>query len=55
MDILIEKYNIDKNRLTSEGVGETMPISSNDTVSGQALNRRIEFIYLGELDPEKPE
>jgi len=55
MDILIEKYKIDQNRLTSEGVGETMPISSNDTESGQALNRRIEFIYLGELDPKTSE
>ncbi|MBW1897939.1 MAG: OmpA family protein [Deltaproteobacteria bacterium] len=55
MDILIEKYKIDENRLTSEGVGETMPISSNDTESGQALNRRIEFIYLDEPDPKTPE
>jgi outer membrane protein OmpA-like peptidoglycan-associated protein len=55
MDTLIEKYKINKNRLTSEGVGETIPISSNDTESGQALNRRIEFIYLGELDPKMPE
>jgi len=55
MDVLVEKYKIDKNRLTSEGVGGTMPISSNDTISGQALNRRIEFIYLGELDPKTPE
>jgi outer membrane protein OmpA-like peptidoglycan-associated protein len=55
MDVLIEKYQIDKSRLTFEGAGETMPISSNDTESGQALNRRIEFIYLGELDPKTPE
>ncbi len=55
MDILVEKYQIDKNRLTAEGVGATMPVSSNDTESGQALNRRIEFIYLGELDPKTPE
>lgn len=54
MDIFIKKYNLDPNRLTAEGVGETMPISSNDTISGQAINRRIEFIYMGELDPKNP-
>jgi outer membrane protein OmpA-like peptidoglycan-associated protein len=55
MDILIQTYKIDQNRLTSEGVGETMPVSSNETESGQALNRRIEFVYLGELDSKKPD
>ena len=30
-------------RLTSQGYGETMPIESNATTEGRALNRRVEF------------
>ena len=41
-DYLVKK-GIDPDRLTSEGMGETSPITSNDTEEGRALNRRVEF------------
>ena len=34
---------IDTNRITSRGYGELYPISSNDTESGRARNRRVEL------------
>ena len=34
---------IGSDRLTSRGFGSSQPIASNDTVTGRALNRRIEF------------
>ena len=34
---------INGDRLTSRGYGSSEPIASNDTVTGRALNRRIEF------------
>lgn len=39
--MLIEQ-GIDSSRLTSEGMGEKMPIASNKTKAGRAENRRIE-------------
>ena len=41
---LVSKYNVDKNRLTSAGVGPLAPVTSNDTEEGKAKNRRVELI-----------
>jgi outer membrane protein OmpA-like peptidoglycan-associated protein len=41
-DYLIEN-GIDKSRLNWKGFGDSMPIESNDTAEGRALNRRTEI------------
>lgn len=41
---LVAMYNIDPQRLIITGYGESKPTASNDTIAGQALNRRVEFI-----------
>ncbi len=40
-------------RITSDGYGDTQPISNNDTEEGRSLNRRVEFELLnpGEYSP----
>jgi len=38
---------IDGERLVAVGYGDTIPIASNETGEGKALNRRIEFLLLG--------
>lgn len=50
MELLINRFGVDPKRLSYAGEGETAPVASNDTESGRSLNRRIEFIYLGEMD-----
>jgi len=38
------KLGIDKSRLTSKGMGESKPLTGNDTPEGKAQNRRVEFV-----------
>jgi outer membrane protein OmpA-like peptidoglycan-associated protein len=45
---LVQNLGIDMSRLTSRGYGESMPIATNDTDAGRALNRRVEFKIVGE-------
>ena len=44
-DYLISK-GIDKNRLVNKGMGDTMPIASNQTEEGREKNRRVEFLII---------
>lgn len=40
----LQSHNINSNRLTAKGMGETDPVASNDTDEGRAQNRRVEFV-----------
>lgn len=50
VDYLVRVKGIDINRLKAVGYGESKPIASNATKEGRALNRRIEFVILGEME-----
>ena len=41
---LLAHHGLSSTQLIMKGYGETKPIASNETESGQALNRRVEFI-----------
>ncbi|MBY0479825.1 MAG: OmpA family protein [Chitinophagaceae bacterium] len=41
---LVDFYKIDSARLLADGAGATIPIDSNDTSTGRAKNRRVEFV-----------
>jgi OmpA-OmpF porin, OOP family len=43
---LVKNFGIDASRLESDGMGETKPVSPNDTPANKAMNRRVEFIKL---------
>jgi outer membrane protein OmpA-like peptidoglycan-associated protein len=38
------KLGIENSRLTSKGLGESKPMTGNDTPEGKAQNRRVEFV-----------
>lgn len=40
------KQGIDAGRLTTDGFGQTKPLSPNDTPQGRAENRRVEFVKI---------
>jgi len=45
-DALVKNFNIDGARIETDGKGESVPITPNDTAVNKALNRRVEFIKL---------
>ncbi len=42
--VLVSQFTVDAARLTTTGLGSTKPIDSNDTPTGRAQNRRVEFV-----------
>lgn len=45
----VMNHQIDTRRLVARGYGESMPIASNSSEAGRELNRRVEFVILGEI------
>jgi outer membrane protein OmpA-like peptidoglycan-associated protein len=44
--VLASQFGITADRLTTSGLGSSKPIDSNDTPSGRAQNRRVEFVKM---------
>jgi len=43
---LVKTFNVNGDRLVTDGMGKTQPVAPNDTPCNKALNRRVEFIKL---------
>jgi OOP family OmpA-OmpF porin len=41
---LVKSFNVNGDRLITDGAGESQPVAPNDTPVNKALNRRVEFI-----------
>ena len=48
-DILVKKYYMDEERISTEGYGESDPVATNDTQTGRMLNRRVEIYIFGDV------
>ena len=42
--VLVSQFNVDAVRLTTNGLGATKPMESNETPQGRAQNRRVELV-----------
>lgn len=49
VNYLVQQMGVNAERLTAKGYGESQPKASNDTPEGRALNRRVEFVVVGEI------
>lgn len=45
-EVLISIYKVSKDRLTTDGKGESQPVGDNKTTDGKAHNRRVEFVKI---------
>ena len=43
---LVKSFDVNGDRLVTDGMGESQPVAANDTPANKALNRRVEFIKL---------
>jgi len=48
-------HGIEEGRLTALGFGSSKPLASNSTKAGKALNRRVEFKFVGQPPPPSDE
>jgi OmpA-OmpF porin, OOP family len=44
--VLTTEFGIDGSRFETDGLGETKPVSDNNTPEGKATNRRVEFVKI---------
>jgi outer membrane protein OmpA-like peptidoglycan-associated protein len=51
---MIDRFNISRARVTSRGLGELQPVTSNDTDAGRASNRRVMTVIIKTLQNYKP-
>ncbi len=49
-EYLVNRLNINADRLTAKGMGEEEPVASNDTEEGRAKNRRIMAVFNAEME-----
>ncbi|GJM12107.1 MAG: porin [Pseudohongiella sp.] len=48
--VMIDRFNVAPNRVSSRGFGESQPIASNDTDAGRAQNRRVMTVIVNTVE-----
>jgi OmpA-OmpF porin, OOP family len=52
-DELVDTHNIEADRVTAVGYGESRPISTDNTEAGHAMNRRIEAVLSVDVEEQR--
>lgn len=48
LDLLSDRFNVPRNRMSIAGYADSAPIASNETDEGRARNRRVDIVILNE-------
>lgn len=49
LNILVNQFGVDAQRLSAQGYGEESPIASNDTTEGRQKNRRVSAVFEAQI------
>jgi outer membrane protein OmpA-like peptidoglycan-associated protein len=52
-DDLVNEHDIDADRVSTVGYGESRPVDTNNTEAGRANNRRIEAVISVEVEEQR--
>jgi len=52
--VMIDRFNVQASRVSSNGFGESQPIATNDTDAGRAQNRRVMTVIIKTLQNYRP-
>lgn len=52
--VMIDRFDISRARITSSGLGESQPVATNDTNAGRADNRRVMTVIIKTLQNYQP-
>jgi len=55
VDYLVHELGMDPSRLTAKGYGESRPVADNATADGRGINRRVDFLILGQDGKTSPD
>jgi chemotaxis protein MotB len=55
MELMVNRYQVDEQRIAIVGFADTAPVASNDTPEGRARNRRVDIVILNKYALGKSE
>ncbi|EGH00335.1 PsaB [gamma proteobacterium IMCC2047] len=50
MAVLVDEMDVDRDRLTAKGYGETQPRATNDSADGRQQNRRVTAVISASVE-----
>ena len=55
LTLLIDRSGLDPTKMSLAGYGQYRPIADNATSDGRKLNRRVDLVVVGGVEPRRPE
>ena len=55
LTLLINQSGLDPGRISLAGYGQYRPIADNATSDGRKMNRRVDLVVVGGVEPQQPQ